>query len=105
VRLVHKEELKKVPENKLFRASTSSFHSEQDAKQLMNSEQQEKLKKSTRKPFDVSKKRANLMQEADDLLSELSTPDVNYGERSKIMDILAKRDKDREELELDNCFN
>jgi len=41
----------------------------------------------------------------DDLLSEISTPDINYGDRSKIMDLLNKRDKDRQELELEMCFD
>lgn len=41
----------------------------------------------------------------DDLLSEISTPEINYDERSKIMDLLNKREKDRQELELEMCFD
>jgi len=44
------------------------------------------------------------MAAADDLLSEISTPDVNYAERSKIKEMLAEREKDRQELDLENCF-
>lgn len=41
--------------------------------------------------------------DADDLLSEISTPDINHSERSKIMDIVNGRD--RQEQELQACFN
>ena len=33
------------------------------------------------------------MAAADDLLSEISTPDVNYSERSKVQAILEGRDR------------
>lgn len=38
-------------------------------------------------------------------MSEISTPDINYSERSKIMEVLNQRDKDRQELELEQCFD
>ena len=37
-------------------------------------------------------------------MSEISTPDIDWGERKKIMEALAQREKDREELELDATF-
>lgn len=40
----------------------------------------------------------------DDELSEISTPDIDWNERKKIMEALEQRDKDREELELDATF-
>ena len=40
----------------------------------------------------------------DDELSEISTPDIDWNERKKIMEALERRDKDREELELDATF-
>ena len=41
----------------------------------------------------------------DDLLSEISTPDIDFNERRKLLDALSRREKDIEELELENCFN
>ena len=41
----------------------------------------------------------------EDLLSEISTPDLDVAsERRKIMEALERREKDREELELDQTF-
>jgi len=66
------------------------------------------LRKITNKPFTISKKgsRAALGKEEDidDLMSEISTPEIDFSERKKIMDALAKREKFREELELEDCL-
>jgi hypothetical protein len=40
----------------------------------------------------------------DDYLEEISIPDVDYEERNNLLKMLEKRDKDREELELEECF-
>lgn len=37
-------------------------------------------------------------------MSEISTPDIDWTERKKIMDALAQREKDREELDMDATF-
>ena len=42
--------------------------------------------------------------EVDDLMSEISLPQVDYSERQQLMDMLNRREKDREELALDQCF-
>lgn len=38
------------------------------------------------------------------MLSEISTPDINWKERSKIMEALESREKDRQELDLEETF-
>ena len=38
------------------------------------------------------------------MLSEISTPDIDWSQRAKIMEALQQRDKDREELELEQTF-
>ena len=93
-------------------SSATSFYSEKP----MNKEQQESLKKATAKPFDMRKSSSNFkkvedmgsskenMNNEDDLISEISTPDIDWSERKKIMEALAQREKDREELDLDNTF-
>ena len=43
-------------------------------------------------------------QDIDDMLSEISTPDIDYSERKKIMDALEKREKFREEIDLENTM-
>ena len=43
-------------------------------------------------------------QEVDDLISEISTPDIDYSQRKKILDALEKREKFKEEIELENCL-
>lgn len=43
-------------------------------------------------------------QEIDDMISEISTPDIDYSERKKILEALEKREKFKEEIELDNCL-
>jgi hypothetical protein len=40
----------------------------------------------------------------DDVYEEISIPDVDYEERMKLMKMLDKREKDREELELDSAL-
>ena len=40
----------------------------------------------------------------EDDLDQISIPDVDYSERSKLLKQLEKREKDREELELEECF-
>jgi hypothetical protein len=40
----------------------------------------------------------------DDVYEEISIPDVDYEERMKLMRMLDKREKDREELELESTF-
>lgn len=78
--------------------SQTSFNS-------IDPQQQEKLKKLT-KPFAISNKRTNFLkeQEIDDMISEISTPDIDYSERKKILEALEKREKFKEEIELDNCL-
>ena len=79
-------------------SSATSFYSEKP----MNKQQQESLKKATAKPFDMRKSstsfkrhvedmgssKENLKNE-DDLISEISTPDIDWSERKKIMEALA----------------
>ena len=43
-------------------------------------------------------------QDFDDKLSEISMPEIDFSQRQKLLDQLARREKDREELELDSCF-
>lgn len=43
-------------------------------------------------------------QDIDDMLSEISTPDIDYSERKKILDALEKREKFREEIDLENTM-
>lgn len=94
-------------------SSATSFYSEKP----MNKQQQESLKKATAKPFDMRKSSSNFkrhvedmgsskenLKNEDDLISEISTPDIDWSERKKIMEALAQREKDREELELDKTF-
>lgn len=38
-------------------------------------------------------------------MSEISTPDIDFNERRKLLDALSRREKDIEELELEDCFN
>ena len=38
-------------------------------------------------------------------MSEISTPDIDYNERSKIMAVLNEREATRKELELEECFD
>lgn len=78
--------------------SQTSFNS-------IDPQQQEKLKKLT-KPFAIPNKRTNFLkeQEIDDMISEISTPDIDYSERKKILEALEKREKFKEEIELDNCL-
>ena len=39
------------------------------------------------------------------MLSEISTPEIDYSERSKIMAVLNQREAERKELELEQCFD
>ena len=78
-------------------SSATSFYSEKP----MNKQQQESLKKATAKPFDMRKSSSNFkkvedmgsskenMNNEDDLISEISTPDIDWSERKKIMEALA----------------
>lgn len=90
-------------------SSATSFYSERQAQ--IDDAQHEKIKKATRKPFDLSRRsskglpkenkdqeRSQALMDADDLLSEISTPDINHSERSKIMDIVNGRDRQEQEL-------
>ena len=43
-------------------------------------------------------------QKDEDLLSEVSTPDIDWNERKKVMEALDRREKDRQELELEDTF-
>ena len=56
-----------------------------------------------KKVEDMGSSKENMNNE-DDLISEISTPDIDWSERKKIMEALAQREKDREELDLDNTF-
>ena len=38
------------------------------------------------------------------MISEISTPDIDWNERKKVMEALERRDKDRQELELEDTF-
>lgn len=38
------------------------------------------------------------------MLSEISTPDIDFAERKKIIEALEKREKFKEELELESCM-
>jgi len=38
------------------------------------------------------------------MLSEISTPEIDWNSRSKIMEALNQRDRDRQELELEQTF-
>ena len=38
-------------------------------------------------------------------MSEISTPEIDYSERSKIMAVLNQREADRKELELEQTFD
>ena len=38
-------------------------------------------------------------QEIDDMLSEISTPEIDFSERKKLMDAIEKRGKEEEELQ------
>ena len=70
------------------------------------------MRKITNKPFTISKKgskaalhnSAGKDEDIDDVMSEISTPEIDFSERKKIMDALAKREKFREELELEDCL-
>ena len=85
-------------------SSQQSFFSE------MNQEQQDGLKKHTSKPFVISKKASGqnfyASKQEEDLLSEISMPELDNAaaERRKILEALERREKDREELELDSTF-
>lgn len=75
-----------------FNSSQSSFYSASEIGQ----EQQEKLKRLT-KPFAVGnqtkRSKAEIReQEIDDMLSEISTPEIDFSERKKIMEALEQRD-------------
>ena len=85
-------------------SSATSFFSDRSVE--LDGEQREKIKKATRKPFEIGRRSTQNLQKSsgagaptqappDDLLSEISTPDINYNERSKIMEALNKREKDR----------
>ena len=94
--------------NGLMNASGSSFFSEKQAAiDNMSQSQIEKLKQSTSKPFMINKRSSasNFNKKNDeDLLSEISTPEINWDERKKVMEALERRDKDRQELELEDTF-
>lgn len=89
-------------------SNTSFFSEKQAATDHMSQSQLEKLKKSTSKPFIISKKHSssnfNKRQQDEDLISEISTPDIDWNERKKVMEALERRDKDRQELELEDTF-
>ena len=80
-------------------SNTSFFSEKQAATDHMSQSQLEKLKKSTSKPFIISKKHSssnfNKRQQDEDLISEISTPDIDWNERKKVMETLDRRDKDR----------
>lgn len=38
-------------------------------------------------------------------MSEISTPDIDWDSRKKIMDMISRREKDLEELDLQNTFS
>ena len=38
------------------------------------------------------------------MLSEISTPDIDFSERKKILDQLEKREKLKEDIDLQNCL-
>ena len=76
----------------------------------MDKDAHEKVKKATKKPFDLNRsstqnlKNKGAARNEDDLLSEISTPDIDWKERSKILQALESREKDRQELELEQTF-
>lgn len=89
-------------------SSVTSFYSEREAR--MDQDAHDKVKKATKKPFDMTRRSTQNLksggsgQKEDDMLSEISTPDINWKERSKIMEALENREKDRQELELEQTF-
>ena len=96
-----------------MQSSATSFYSEKP----MNKQQQESLKKATAKPFDMRKSATSFkkhvedvgsskenMKNEDDLISEISMPEIDWAERKKIENALKQREKDREELDLDSTF-
>ena len=38
-------------------------------------------------------------------MSEISTPDIDWDSRKKIMEMISRREKDLEELDLQNTFS
>jgi len=38
------------------------------------------------------------------MLSEISTPDIDFSERNKILEQLEKREKLKEDIDLENCL-
>ena len=88
-------------------SNTSFFSEKQAATENMSKAQLDQLKKHTSKPFMVKKSSRDITaknQEVDDFLSEISTPEINWDERKKVMDALAQIDKDREEIQMDQTF-
>ena len=96
-----------------MQSSATSFYSEK----AMTQQQEESLKKATAKPFELGRKSSSNFKKYveetgaykenkvdDELMSEISTPDIDWTERKKIMDALARREKDREELDMDATF-
>lgn len=74
---------------------------------MTDPDQQEKLRRLT-KPFSVAARKSKegflREQDIDDMLSEISTPEIDYSERKRIMEALDKREKLREEAELQSCL-
>ena len=95
------KELTRTQAPEMQSSQTSFFSNNEPA--VTDPEQQEKLKRLT-KPFAVSTRKSKegflREQDIDDMLSEISTPDINYSERKRIMEALEKREKLKEEAEL-----
>lgn len=60
------------------------------------------------KPFSVAARKSKegflREQDIDDMLSEISTPEIDFSDRKKIMEALEKREKLKEEAELQICL-
>lgn len=65
--------------------------------------------KKLAKPFSITTKKQReggflREQDIDDMLSEISTPDIDFSERKKILEQLEKREKLKEDIDLQNCL-
>jgi hypothetical protein len=64
--------------------------------------------KKLAKPFSITAKKSKVgylkEQDIDDMISEISTPDIDFSDRKKILDALEKHEKLKEDLDLENCL-
>ena len=85
----------------LFNQSSSSFHSQK----AIDSEQQKKLQKNAQAPFRVGKQNSSSRRQIENMDENQEEDKDADQSRREIMKMLANRERDQEELELESCFS